>query len=179
MVALCLRDAEDWRKLLKWAQRLALPSLGVFLLVRFVSVHGTAGPGASPMWLMGTFSTGLGAIFFGACLALALSVSQEHAVRRMLGSGFLRFFGKYSYCLYVVHLPLIAFFAKAGFNTERLASKLHHSQLLAVLMVNAVGFGISIAVAYASWHLYEKQWLKLKNLPALRRRTVIPEPPAA
>jgi peptidoglycan/LPS O-acetylase OafA/YrhL len=179
MVALCLRDAEDWRKLLKWAQWLALPSLGVFLLVRFVSVHGTAGPGASPMWLMGTFSTGLGAIFFGACLALALSVSQEHAVRRMLGSGFLRFFGKYSYCLYVVHLPLIAFFAKAGFNTERLAPKLHHSQLLAVLVVNAVGFGISIAVAYASWHLYEKQWLKLKNLPALRRRTVIPEPPAA
>ena len=137
----------------------------------------TAGPGASTAFLMGTFSTGVGAIFFAACLALAMAAGRESRMRTLLGSRLLRFFGKYSYCLYVCHLPLIAVFAKAGFNSDRLAPKLHHSPLLAVLVVNAVGFGLSIALAYASWHLYEKQWLKLKNLPALRRREAIPEPP--
>jgi peptidoglycan/LPS O-acetylase OafA/YrhL len=64
-------------------------------------------------------------------------------------------------------------FAKAGLNSTHLAGKLH-SELLAVLAVDAAAFAASIVIAFLSWHLYEKQWLKLKNLRGLRREHQLP-----
>ena len=58
--------------------------------------------------------------------------------------------------------------AKAGLNRAHLVGKLH-SELLSVLAVDGVAFAVSIMIAFASWHLYEKQWLKLKDLRSLRR----------
>jgi peptidoglycan/LPS O-acetylase OafA/YrhL len=103
---------------------------------------------------------------------LAVGLREENVMHRILGSSFLRFFGKYSYCLYICHLPLIVFFTKFGLNSDHFVHKLHN-QLLAILAVNAIAFAMSIAVALVSWNLYEKQWLKLKDLPILRREDTV------
>lgn len=174
IVALSVRDPDDWKTLLKWARRLALPLFSAIVLVRVLSPDCTDGPGASPSFLMGTFELTLAGIFFGSCIAMAIALRAEHPASRLLGSAFLRFFGKYSYCLYVCHVPMITVFATAGLNSDHLLKYLH-SELLAVLAINAIGFAMSITVAFASWHLYEKQWLKLKDLPFLRRQDQLPD----
>jgi peptidoglycan/LPS O-acetylase OafA/YrhL len=85
-----------------------------------------------------------------------------------LSSPFLRFFGKYSYCLYICHLPLIVIAAKVGLHSDRLTEVLGN-RFAAIVAVNAIAFIIAIAIALASWNLFEKQWLKLKDLPFLQR----------
>lgn len=168
IVALAARDPNDWEKLLKWARRLALPALGAILLGRVLNPSCTGGPGDAPTFFMSTFELTLNGIFFAAWIAIAVSSHRQRMGNRILSSRFLRFFGKYSYCLYVCHLPVIVVFAKAGLNSSHLA-KLLHSQVLSVLTVDGVALAVSVAIALASWHLYEKQWLKLKNLRGLQR----------
>jgi peptidoglycan/LPS O-acetylase OafA/YrhL len=168
IVALAARDSGDWKVLLKWARRLALPLLGAVVLGRILNPNCTVGPGDTPTFFMNTFELTLVGSFFAACIAMAIASEQRSFGHRLLASRFLRFLGKYSYCLYICHLPVIVIFARAGLNTVQLMGKVH-SELLSVVVVNGVAFGVSVAISFASWHLYEKQWLKLKHLPALRR----------
>jgi peptidoglycan/LPS O-acetylase OafA/YrhL len=170
IVALAARDPGDWEILLKWARRLALPALGAVILGRVLNPHCTVGPGDTPTFFMNTFELTLAGIFFGVCIALAVASHTENLAHRILASHFLRFFGKYSYCLYICHLPIIVIFAKAGLNRAHLVGKLH-SELLSVLVVDVVALSASLMIAFASWHLYEKQWLKLKNVRGLRRES--------
>ncbi len=172
VVALAARDPNDRKKLLKWARRLALPALGAIILGRVLNPTCTGGPGDVPTFFMSTFELTLAGIFFGAWIAIAVSSHQKSPGNRILSSRFLRFFGKYSYCLYVCHLPVIVIFAKAGLNADHLATLLH-SRVLSVLTVDGVAGAVSITIALASWHLYEKQWLKLKHLKGLQRRDQI------
>jgi peptidoglycan/LPS O-acetylase OafA/YrhL len=168
IVALAARDSRDWKTVVKWAPRLALPALFAVILVRILNPLCTTGPGSSPSFFMGTFAISLVGIFFGSCLAMAVCLRQESRMHRILGSSFLRFFGKYSYCLYICHVPIIVVFAKIGMNSDHLTKLLHH-KLLAVVAVNGAAFAATIAIALVSWNLFEKQWLKLKDLPFLRR----------
>lgn len=168
LVALSARDLADWSRLLKWARRLALPALASIILGRILNPNCTVGPGDTPTFFMNTFELTLAGIFFGACIVIAVGSHEQSAGHRLLASPVLRFFGKYSYGLYVCHLPVIVVFAKAGLNAGHLVKWLH-SEFLSVLTVNGVALAVSITIAFASWHLYEKQWLKLKNLRVLQR----------
>ena len=168
LVALAARNADDWKTLLKWARRLALPALGALILGRMLNPGCTVGPGDTPTLFMNTFELTLTGIVFAGWIAIALDSQKTSLGHRLLASKFLRFFGRYSYCLYVCHLPVIVVLAKAGLNTAHLVTRLHN-ELLAVLVVNGVAFAVAITIALASWHLYEKQWLKLKDLRSLQR----------
>ena len=99
---------------------------------------------------------------------MAMCAGEEGLTHRFLSSPFLRFFGRYSYCLYICHLPLIIVGAKIGLHSDRLAAVLGN-KLLAIIAVNGIAFLIAIAIALASWNLFEKHWLKLKDLPFLQR----------
>ncbi len=107
-------------------------------------------------------------IFFGGCLVMAMCAGEEGLTHQFLSSPFLRFFGRYSYCLYICHLPLIIVGAKIGLHSDRLAAVLGN-KLLAIIAVNGIAFLIAVAIALASWNLFEKHWLKLKDLPFLQR----------
>lgn len=174
IVALAFRDPADWQVLSKWARRLAVPALCGIIIVRLLNPNCLAGPGDAPSLSMLTLAISLNGIFFASCIALVMGTPSGSRARQIVGSPPLRFFGKYSYCLYVCHLPIIATLAKAGFSSDQLARRLHTSDFLGALLVNAIGFAVSLTVALVSWHLYEKQWLKLKDLPALRRKNALP-----
>jgi peptidoglycan/LPS O-acetylase OafA/YrhL len=99
------------------------------------------------------------AFFFGAVLVLALDAGPARLPRLLSARG-LRFFGRYSYGLYVVHVPLIALARLAGVSPDRFAgTRWELPGLLGYVTLMAVA---SILAALASWHLYEKHFLKLK-----------------
>ena len=166
MLALAARDPQDWKAIVKWASRLILPALlGIVALTALLDLRPEF---MDQQFLLSSLKYTLLAIFFGGCLALAVCSGKGSPVNRSLTSPFLGFFGKYSYGLYVFHQPLMILFGKIGIHTDRLTGILGN-KLLAVLAVNGLAFAFSIAIALASWNLYEKHWLKLKDLSFLQR----------
>ena len=140
-------------RLLKWAKSVfwtAVP-VAIFTLAWF-------GPRPDASTLM--FSAGLSIfpIAFAAILAITV-LDGTSAISRNLDRPVLKFFGKYSYGLYVVHIVIRA----SVLTVFPAPILLWGSQLPWQFAFMAVAGGLSVAVALLSWHLYERQFLKLKR----------------
>lgn len=101
------------------------------------------------------------ALLCGGVICLALNAPPGSGLARFLSAAPLRFFGKYSYGLYVFHYLFYPMF-------ERGYGRLPLPAGFKVGAASDVGFGIffmvcSVVVAYASYELYEKQFLRLKG----------------
>jgi len=104
-------------------------------------------------------------LFAGACaslIALTLQASPRAWLRRAFSGRTLGFFGKYSYGLYVVHVPIVFFMGDFGFRAESLP-RLGQSTLPGILAFVAVATTLSIACALASYQLWEARFLRLKK----------------
>ena len=101
---------------------------------------------------------------FGALLVAAL---HPGGVARVFEHPALRWVGKYSYGLYVFHLPVIG--ALLWRDLVPLKGGVG-SRLLGVLLIAAVAAVVSCAVAWLSYHAYEKHFLGLKRYFATRPR---------
>ena len=73
----------------------------------------------------------------------------------------MRFFGKYSYGIYVFH-GIIAY-ALGDYQTENIVAAWVGSHLGAVLLQAAVGVTLSIVVSVLSYEWFEKRFLRLKR----------------
>jgi peptidoglycan/LPS O-acetylase OafA/YrhL len=71
------------------------------------------------------------------------------------------FFGKYSYGLYVYH-GLLNWHLNAMGLEQRLDAALG-DHALAMVAHASIGVGASTAIAFASYHLFEKRFLALKR----------------
>jgi peptidoglycan/LPS O-acetylase OafA/YrhL len=87
---------------------------------------------------------------------LVLSITGDGFWNRVLSWSVLRFFGKYSYGLYVFHFLLQPWLDKMFWYVPSIPVVSLIIHMLALT-------GVSLAVALVSWHLYEKQFLKLKK----------------
>jgi peptidoglycan/LPS O-acetylase OafA/YrhL len=101
------------------------------------------------------------AVVLGAVLLLALTANAETAVARIFRGSAMRFLGKYSYGLYVFHHFFSYYFA--AHQTEFSLARHLGSHTLAVLVQFAGGMAVSIGIAVASYHLFEKRFLSLKR----------------
>lgn len=165
MLALSARDAQDWKTIVTWASRLTLPALcGLAPLIALQDLRPRF---MSEQLILSSLKFSLVGIFFGGCLAMAVCTHEASLANRFLSSPFLRFFGKYSYCLYICHQPFIVVFAKVGLRSDKLTEILGN-KFLAIVALNGIVFAAATVIALASWHLFEKHWLKLKDLPFSR-----------
>ncbi|HEX5269285.1 MAG TPA: acyltransferase, partial [Gemmataceae bacterium] len=101
------------------------------------------------------------AIFFGSLLVVTLASPPRSPLGRLTRLGVLRFFGKYSYGLYVFHGLILLL-------VHRWADRLHmtiggRTAVTSLLTRELLGLALSIGLALLSWHLFEKQFLKLKR----------------
>ena len=160
-IALAARNADDWAALGKWAPRAILVVMALFAVL--VAKTGTTAFGDP---LIGTAGISLLSLFFGCALVTLIHGAGDRRAQRLAGAPLLRWFGKYSYCLYVVNQPVMVILAKLGITVVGLQALLH-SRALALLGVNVVGIGLCALIAFASWHLFEKRWLALKHRPHL------------
>lgn len=148
-LALAVRGPGGIRSLYPWAV-IGLIATGVLLV---------------PPSLLGkrvlTTTDTLFAAFFGCLIILALCTSREGLAGRLWNSSLLRFFGKYSYGMYVFQnllIPLLAPLVTAESLAEQFGSPLWGK--LAYLCVMSLATTLA---AVASWHLFEKHVLKLKT----------------
>lgn len=112
------------------------------------------------------------AVFFGALLCYVVS-RGESRLAGLFRHPALRFFGRYSYAMYLVHLPLAQMIAVLLFNRYGPAGNLFapgaprgmlfgsHAPMIVLYML--VSTAATAAVALLSWHLVEKRVLALKD----------------
>ena len=98
---------------------------------------------------------------FGLLLYLALLPSNP--VQKLFSTRILRWFGKYSYALYVIHRLIAALIALIfhKFGTDVYLSSLPPWRSDIVYL--GLFFSISIAVAWLSWRYVEQPFLRLKR----------------
>ena len=84
-------------------------------------------------------------------------------VGRVLRSPPLRLLGKYSYGLYLLHLPVRFYLKRHHFQQGRIVDLRDGCTWPEQLLLWVVLIAASLAVAAASWHLFEAPILKLKS----------------
>ena len=97
-----------------------------------------------------------------ACLLFATVVaSEQSSISRFFRSRWLVFLGTYSYGLYVYH-HFISYYLAVN-HTERQLTAWLGSHGAAIALQATLGAAVSIAIAYASYELFEKRFLRLKR----------------
>jgi peptidoglycan/LPS O-acetylase OafA/YrhL len=93
---------------------------------------------------------------------LTAAVAQQEARwwPRMMSVGWLRAFGKYSYCLYLVHLPVMRIVRKFVLPPEQFSS--FGSIWTGQILFYAAAVIPAFAIAWLSWRVFEAPILKLK-----------------
>jgi peptidoglycan/LPS O-acetylase OafA/YrhL len=122
-----------------------------------------AGHSAPWLWWTPASVHTLFSLLFVGLLVLALSSRHGSLQGRFWNLRVLKFFGKYSYGLYVTHYMLRPFYVR-WFPPEQLAQRLGGSHLAALLAFGAMAGAISVGVALLSWHGLEKHFLRLKTI---------------
>ena len=103
----------------------------------------------------------LSAWLFAAVLVLALRATPGSLARSFWYSRILTFFGTYSYGLYVFHPVLEPALARL-YTPESLALRLG-SPVAGRLLAMALSGAASLVIAYLSFHLYERPFLRWKR----------------
>ena len=112
---------------------------------------------------LGTAMFGSIAIMLLGATAVVIGITSNKETRtsQVLRSGVLRFFGRYSYAIYIVHTAVLA-----ALDHYRPFASLPPmwGQLLPAQTAWAVAYvGLSTGIAILSWHLVEKHFLRLKR----------------
>jgi peptidoglycan/LPS O-acetylase OafA/YrhL len=150
LLALLARSPEGAGKLLRPAFVLAaLSGLGICAMIAITGRVDFLNP------VVSTIGYSLNAAFFASVLMISLAWRPASIAA---SQGVLRWFGKYSYGLYVWHPIVFMFVFHSTFTAPLRNGGAGHALLTVSLAV-----GATILVALLSWHLMEKQFLKLKG----------------
>jgi peptidoglycan/LPS O-acetylase OafA/YrhL len=163
-LALVVRQPNGLLSLSRWIWPVggaAAATLGaIFVRNRGLSITGT---------MEQTIGYSLLAVMFGALLIVAVNSPGGHALGKIFAHPVLTFFGRYSYGLYVFHYPIVLLMKKNLLGESGLPIFLG-SKLPAQVLFLTAATGISVSLAWISWHLYEAQFLKLKVLFSYQRK---------
>ncbi len=156
--AILLRSGRDRETLRRWAL-LAIAGSGLFLagmvvgLERFFFWR-------DPKAVLTFGLSGLSVLFGGIILYLVASPADAWP-NRLLSLGWLRSAGKYSYAMYLFHIPV------GGLIRALTGSRFEAGTGLRSLVEQAGFFLVSLALTYllalASWNVLEKPFLSLKR----------------
>lgn len=156
--------------LLAWAQRYAtLPSspkvialTGVACVVGMATIVIDAGHA----WWWGPRMQQIGfsviAVTGATMLIAAVMLPASNWWPRALSAGWLRAFGKYSYCLYLIHLPILRLVREYVFE-PRDYNYLFPSPWVAQLIFYVLATAPAFLLARVSWSFFEGPILRLKE----------------
>jgi peptidoglycan/LPS O-acetylase OafA/YrhL len=111
--------------------------------------------------LVGSVRAALFQVLLACLMVWALIAPDRSVLSRFFRSRIMVFLGTYSYGLYVYH-HFISYYLVSNRTELELAGWLG-SHGLAVTLQAALGIALSVVMAYLSYELFEKQFLKLKR----------------
>jgi peptidoglycan/LPS O-acetylase OafA/YrhL/lysophospholipase L1-like esterase len=141
----------------RWAKWVLLGGVAGFLAITIDA--------GDPWWWnprMQQIGFSLIALGSGALVVMAVARPEQSLVPRLLSAGWLRAFGKYSYCLYLTHLIVMRTMREYVFDPqdyEALALTPWIGQVLFYISVMVPSF----ALAWISWRVFEAPILSLKK----------------
>ena len=148
-------------------QRERLRKLSLPIFLTSVAVLAVITVMQSGYQMNGIISQTVGYTFFALmCAALiALIVDEHHLARpvcRLLNWRLVRHLGNRSFGIYVIHMPVLVFMNNVSHRKQAAGD----ATGLVDVQCYCMGVMISLVLAEVSWHLFEKQFLKLKrNFP--------------
>ena len=139
------------------ARRLAMALLATVLVME-VWRHRVSPDDA----VIGTIGLTIWSALMACVVMLAVASKPRDIAPRLMSFRPLRVIGKYSYGMYVWHYMIFVALQARGFTPDGLERYFHSTWRAhaAFLIVNG---GATFIAAYASWHLFEKHFLKLKE----------------
>ncbi len=146
-------SAEDWREKIK---TIALPAMFVSALVFILlCIMDLGHPGFRyiPLNIGGYTSL---SIFTAALISIFITHPENSIIRRVFRNDLLAFLGKYSYALYLLHMPVTLILLDLLWWTKNRGWKMY------VLYIVS-SFAVTILVSFISWHVFEKHMLSLKK----------------
>jgi peptidoglycan/LPS O-acetylase OafA/YrhL len=155
-IALLWRDPTGRTLLRRWSPAIGAAAAAVLAII--VVRRGWPIPLGYETVTVGYSAT---VLLFGAVLVSVALAHPASRLARVLERPQLMFWGRYSYALYVVHVPLIAAMKRAGFHPA--AALGLQSELARLLLYTGVMTAASLAIALLAWHGIEKHFLKLKR----------------
>jgi peptidoglycan/LPS O-acetylase OafA/YrhL len=109
------------------------------------------------------------ALGYAAVVALAAGDPADSRLARFFSCSALRMLGRYSYALYLFHVPVRRFIRDEYFPVASFPTWLG-SPLPGQLLFYIAATAPALALAWISWHLYERQWLALTRYFPYPRR---------
>ena len=97
---------------------------------------------------------------FGGAFVIVLADQSNRRIRTAMESSVLRFLGKYSYGIYAINLSVLQCLEPPLLGP---VTRICHSTMLGRLAVRIIQAGVTIALAWIIYNLYEKHFLKLKR----------------
>lgn len=154
-IVLAMRVPQVRRYLVRWAWVPALASalavMAVFTWKRGLKVEDP---------FVGNVGLSLLAVFVGALLVLTVGASPHSRLHRLLSISPLRFLGRHSYGLYVLHHPIAILLPRVGVGIGSFPTW-RGSQLPGLLIFSLVVTALSIVLAVLSWRFWESRFLRL------------------
>ena len=139
------------------ARRVAPATVAVGALATIVVAVIAGGGFANPLWETIGFS--ILAIGFAGLLTMTLA-RPPALLNGVLTQTWLRYAGRRSYAMYVLHYPIVVVLSHVRVNHVPL---IHGSGLLRQATAWLVVGGMTVLAAEISWQLWERHWLALKR----------------
>jgi len=102
------------------------------------------------------------AICFGSLLYILLSLKENNIISKIFSLKFLKFFGKYSYALYLFNQPIV-FIVKHYIFDPKKNQSIFGERLLSQFWFTFLVLSISVVLSILSWNLFEKHFNRLKK----------------
>ena len=157
---------------LRWSKSIFFvmcSALVVFNLIRL-------GVERRPEWLFGFDASYLALrytiVAVGSAALIAWSLQTISVARTTFENKTLRFFGKYSYGLYVLHFVFLGFLLSVF---RGWIAYITPNKRIAGIGSGFLAFGVAVVAAYLSYNLYEKRFLRLKRYFEYKRTGVSSE----
>lgn len=114
----------------------------------------------SPVEML-TVGLSLASTFFAGLIGWSVSTAEDAPINRVLISAWLRSIGKYSYAMYLFHMPILALLVPVVYSgrTGLVRHQVPVIEVCFTLIVAATSYG----AAWLSWHLGEERFLRLKR----------------
>jgi peptidoglycan/LPS O-acetylase OafA/YrhL len=144
-----------------WKERIRLFSLPVFLISfsAFVGLCVYLFPALIPYYSnlpLTLWSYTLIPLFSVSLIAILVTFPEKTLIRKLFRNNVLTFFGKYSYSMYLLHMPVALLLLDPLYNTGFRGWKMYAFYIVLTYVITALG-------SLLTWNLLEKHMLNLKK----------------